>query len=98
MQKTKFNRPPLASLACVNEFCDLYGRSGRLPKVKFRIPRSLTHIQVIKNRSGKRPQSVTIRYRHGIKKRAVDEQLGVELEVGVESGRGLTLEQAVALL
>ena len=29
MQKTKFNRPPLASLACVNEFCDLYGRKDQ---------------------------------------------------------------------
>ncbi len=52
-----------------------YGRSGRLPKVKYRIPRSLAHIQIIKTRSGKRLQSVKIRYRHGTKKRAMDELL-----------------------
>ena len=28
MNKNKFTRPLLASLACVNEFCDLYGQKG----------------------------------------------------------------------
>lgn len=52
-----------------------YGRQGRNPKVRFRIPRALAHIQVIKNRSGKRLQSIKIRYRHGTKKRADEELL-----------------------
>jgi hypothetical protein len=54
---------------------DRYGRRGRLPKVRYRIPRSLAHIQIIKNRSGKRLQSVRIHYRHGTKRRALDELL-----------------------
>jgi IS1 family transposase len=52
-----------------------YYERGRPSKVRYRIPRSLAHVQVIKNRSGKRLQSVRIRYRHGTKKRALDELL-----------------------
>jgi len=29
MNEKKFTRPPLASLACVNEFCDLYGKKDQ---------------------------------------------------------------------
>ena len=29
MEEKKFTRPPLASLACVNEICDLYGQKGQ---------------------------------------------------------------------
>lgn len=50
-----------------------YGRQGRLPKVRYRIPRSLAHIQVVKTRANKRLQSVKIRYRHGTKTRAQEE-------------------------
>lgn len=52
-----------------------YYERGRPSKVRYRIPRSLAHVQVIKNRSGKRLQSVKIRYRHGTKKRALAELL-----------------------
>jgi IS1 family transposase/transposase-like protein len=46
------------------------GRPGRPFTVRYRIPRSLAHIQVIKQRQKKRLQSVRICYRHGTKKRA----------------------------
>lgn len=50
-----------------------FGRQGRLPKVRYRIPRTLAHIQVVKKRSGKRLESIKIHYRHGTKKRAEEE-------------------------
>jgi transposase-like protein/IS1 family transposase len=46
------------------------GTRGRLPKVHFRIPRSLAHAQVIKHREGKRVVNIEIRYTHGSCKRA----------------------------
>lgn len=49
------------------------GRRGRWPKLKYRIPRTLAHVQVVKNRAGKRLRSVSIRYRHGTRKRVMDE-------------------------
>ena len=45
------------------------GGRGRTPKVRYRIPRSAAHVQVIKHRQGKRLQSVEIRYTHGSQKR-----------------------------
>jgi IS1 family transposase/transposase-like protein len=49
------------------------GRRGRWPKVRYRIPRSLAHVQVVKNRSGKKLCSVEIRYRHGPRGRVMNE-------------------------
>jgi len=49
------------------------GRRGRWPKVRYRIPRTLAHVQVVKNRSGKKLRSVEIRYRHGTRKRVMNE-------------------------
>jgi IS1 family transposase/transposase-like protein len=46
------------------------GRRGRQPQVRYRIPRDLAHIQIVKQRSGKRLHSIDIRYKHGTKKRA----------------------------
>ena len=46
------------------------GTRGRLPKVRYRIPRSLAHVQIIKKRRGYRLEKVSIRYRHGSKRRA----------------------------
>lgn len=43
---------------------------GRPPKIRYRIPRSLAHVQIIKHRQGKKLKSVRIRYRHGIRRRA----------------------------
>jgi len=45
------------------------GERGRTPKVRYRIPRSAAHVQVIKHRQGKRLQSIEIRYTHGSQKR-----------------------------
>ena len=46
------------------------GTRGRLPKVRYRIPRSLAHVQIIKTRRGRRLEKVSVRYRHGTRKRA----------------------------
>lgn len=54
------------------------GNRGRLPKVRFRIPRGLAHVQVIKHRQGKRVVDIEIRHTHGSQKRVNQglEQLG----------------------
>lgn len=57
------------------------GSQGRTPHLRYRIPRSAAHVQVIKHRQGKRLQSIDIRYTHGSKKRihqALD-QLGYQV-------------------
>lgn len=41
------------------------GSKGRWPGPRYRIPRSLAHVQVIKHRQGRRLQNVEIRYAHG---------------------------------
>ncbi len=45
------------------------GNRGRLPQVRFRIPRTLAHVQIIKRRAGRRVVQVDIRYTHGSRKR-----------------------------
>jgi len=45
------------------------GERGRTPKVRYRIPRSAAHVQVIKHQQGKHLQSIEIRYTHGSQKR-----------------------------
>lgn len=45
------------------------GNQGRTPHLRFRIPRSAAHVQVIKHRQGKRLKSIEIRYTHGSQKR-----------------------------
>ena len=54
------------------------GVRGRRPNVRFRIPRSLAHVQLIKHRVGSRVTQVEIRYTHGSRKRATQalEKLG----------------------
>jgi len=47
-----------------------YSTRGRPPEIRYRIPRSLAHVQIIKKQTRHRLQSVTVRYRHGSKKRA----------------------------
>ena len=47
-----------------------YNNRGRPPEIRYRIPRSLAHVQIIKKQSKRRLQSVTVKYRHGSKKRA----------------------------
>lgn len=42
---------------------------GRPPKLRFRIPRSLAHVQVVKHRTGSRVTHVEIRQAHGSQKR-----------------------------
>jgi hypothetical protein len=42
---------------------------GRPPKLRFRIPRSLAHVQVVKHRTGSRVTHVEIRHTHGSQKR-----------------------------
>jgi len=50
------------------------GKRGRRPLVRYRIPRQLAHVQIVKNRQGRRLDSVEIRYTHGSKKR-IDQAL-----------------------
>lgn len=42
---------------------------GRPPKPRFRIPRTLAHVQIIKHREGRRVTQVEIRYTHGSQRR-----------------------------
>jgi IS1 family transposase/ribosomal protein L37AE/L43A len=49
-----------------------YSNRGRPPKVHYRIPRTLAHVQISKKRSGYKLKSIKIRYRHGTKRRAQD--------------------------
>jgi IS1 family transposase/transposase-like protein len=50
------------------------GGQGRIPNLRYRIPRSAAHVQVIKHRQGQRLQSIEIRYTHGSQKR-IDQAL-----------------------
>lgn len=59
-------------------FAELFGRAyqpsrqgtrGRRPNVRFRIPRTLAHAQVIKHRVSRRVVDIEIRYAHGSRKR-----------------------------
>lgn len=43
------------------------GCRGRFPNVRYRIPRTLAHVQIVKQREGRRVVAVTIRYAHGSK-------------------------------
>jgi hypothetical protein len=45
------------------------GSRGRLPHLRFRIPRTLAHVQIIERREGGRVTHVDIRYIHGSRKR-----------------------------
>lgn len=54
---------------------------GRPPKVRFRIPRSLAHVQVVKHRVGSRVTHVEIRHAHGSHKRVTQalQKLGYQV-------------------
>jgi IS1 family transposase/transposase-like protein len=54
------------------------GEKGRLPKTRYRIPRSLAHVQIIKHRENMRLKTIEVRYTHGSQKR-IEEAL---LELG----------------
>lgn len=56
------------------------GSCGRWPKVRFRIPRTLAHVQIVKHRQGRRIVQVDICYRHGSMKRVAQalSQLGYQ--------------------
>ena len=41
------------------------GNRGRFPEVRYRIPRTLAHVQIVKHREGQRVVEVDIRYVHG---------------------------------
>jgi IS1 family transposase/transposase-like protein len=45
------------------------GSRGRFPDVRYRIPRTLAHVQIVKHRQGSRVVQVDIRYAHGSQKR-----------------------------
>jgi IS1 family transposase/transposase-like protein len=47
------------------------GARGRLPGLRYRIPRRLAHVQVIKHRVGTRLEEVEIGYTHGSQKRVL---------------------------
>lgn len=44
------------------------GSRGRLPKPRYRIPRTLAHVQIVKQRTGHRLVQIDIRYTHGSRK------------------------------
>ncbi len=44
------------------------GNCGRFPDVRYRIPRTLAHVQIVKHRQGSRVIAVDIRYAHGSQK------------------------------
>jgi IS1 family transposase len=54
------------------------GNCGRFPDLRYRIPRTLAHVQIVKHREGQRVVEVDIRYVHGSKPcvQRVLEQLG----------------------
>jgi IS1 family transposase len=54
------------------------GSCGRFPDVRYRIPRTLAHVQIVKHREGQRVVEVDIRYAHGSQRCAqrVLDQLG----------------------
>jgi IS1 family transposase len=54
------------------------GCRGRFPNVRYRIPRTLAHVQIVKRREGQRVVEVAIRYVHGSMRcvQRVLEQLG----------------------
>jgi len=41
------------------------GNCGRFPDLRYRIPRTLAHVQIVKHREGQRVVEVDIRYTHG---------------------------------
>jgi IS1 family transposase/transposase-like protein len=41
------------------------GDRGRFPNVRYRIPRTLAHVQIVKRREGQRVVEVALRYAHG---------------------------------
>jgi IS1 family transposase len=43
------------------------GNCGRFPDMRYRIPRTLAHVQIVKHRDGQRVVEVDIRYVHGSK-------------------------------
>lgn len=45
------------------------GEKGRFPKTRYRIPRGLAHVQIIKHRENMRLKTIEIRYTHGSQKR-----------------------------
>src|SRR5574341_1137350 len=46
------------------------GSTGRFPALRYRIPRTLAHVQIIKHREGRRVVRTSIRYTHGSRVRA----------------------------
>jgi IS1 family transposase len=54
---------------------------GRPPKVRYRIPRSLAHVQIVKHRTGSRVTHVEVRQAHGSQKRVAQvlEKLGYQV-------------------
>jgi IS1 family transposase len=56
------------------------GERGRLPGLRYRIPRSLAHVQIVKRRQGKRVVEVLLRLAHGSWKRVAGalEELGYQ--------------------
>ncbi len=54
------------------------GEKGRFPKIRYRIPRNLAHVQIIKHREKMRLKTIEVRYTHGSQK-CIDQAL---LELG----------------
>lgn len=58
-----------------------HSKGGRPPKRRYRIPRSLAHVQVIKHHQGRRLVGIDVRFSHGSCKRVAQalEKLGYKL-------------------
>lgn len=54
---------------------------GRPPKIRYRIPRSLAHVQVVKQQQGRRLVGIDIRFAHGSRQRVAQalEKLGYQV-------------------
>ena len=70
------------------------GEKGRFPKTRYRIPRSLAHVQIIKNRENMRLKTIEIRYTHGSQKRI--EQALLELGYNVSNTSAIERRNATA--
>lgn len=69
---------------------------GRPYKVRYRIPRTAAHVQIVKHRKGQRLQSVEIVYRHGSRKRI--EQALVQLGYKVPNTAAIERRNGTARL
>jgi IS1 family transposase/transposase-like protein len=57
------------------------GKRGRFPKLRYRIPRTAAHVQIVKHRHKRRVTQVEIRYPHGSQKRVQEAMVELGYQV-----------------